>query len=339
MALFRKKSSLLGIDLGSDCIKAVEVTKDGDRCKVTGFGQVEVPTPEERPQALSDLLQHCNFKTRRVATAVSGRSVIVRFLNMVEIPEENLKTAIRFEADKYIPFDLNDVILDCHRVEDAPGLPKNQMKLLLVAVKKEVVEEQMQLLTSVGLQPQVVDVDPFAMGNAFAHGGPTYEKAAGRTVALVDIGASKTVVNVVSGAESHFTREVYLAGHEFTSALAKRFNVEPFEAEQLKRAPGNREAEITETLVSTFEDLGNEIQLSFDYYENQAEGKVEEVFVSGGGCRVPGIEEVFERIFERRTSLWNPLEGFTIDDGSVDVEALNECASALGVAAGLALRG
>ena len=114
--------------------------------------------------------------------------------------------------------------------------------------------------------------------------------------------------------------------------------MEPFEGEQLKRAPGNREAEITETLIPTLEDLGNEIQLSFDYYENQADSKVEEVYLSGGGSRVAGIEEIFERIFERRTSTWNPIEGLEIDEGSVDSEALLECAPALGVAAGLAVR-
>lgn len=338
MGLFNKKNSLLGIDLGTDSIKAIEVAKDRDQYRVTGFGQVEVPSPEQRADALSDLLRHCNFKTKRVATAVSGRSVIVRFLNMVDIPDENLKSAIRYEADRYIPFDLSEVILDCHRVEDSPGLAPNQMRLLLVAVKRELVDDQLQLLSAAGLQPDVVDVDAFAMGNVFAQGGAAYEMAAGRVVALVDIGASKTVVNVVCGPESHFTREVYVGGNEFTSAVTKRFAVEPFEGEQLKRSPGNREAEVTEALVPSFEDLGNEIQLSFDYYENQSEGKVEDVFISGGGSRVAGLEEVFERIFERRTMAWDPLEALEVDESNVDAEALADCGPALSVAAGLAIR-
>ncbi len=338
MGLFDRKSSILGLDLGSDCVKAVEVVKERDRFRVVGFGQVEVPSPDEQADAVSDLLKHCSFKTRRVATSVSGRSVIVRFVNLVDIPDENLKTAIRYEADRYIPFDLDEVVLDCHRVEDAPGLSANQMKVLLVAVKKDVVTERVNLLNSVGLQPQVIDVDAFSLGNIFSLGGPTFEMAAGKVVALVDIGASKTVVNVVCGAESYFTREVYLGGNEFTTTITKRFGLEPFEGEQLKRAPGNREAELTETLLPTLEDLGNEIQLSFDYYENQADSKVEEVFLSGGGSRIPGVEEVFERIFERRTMAWNPLEGLDIDEGAVDSEAVLECSPALGVAAGLAIR-
>lgn len=338
MGIFDRKSTMLGLDLGSECIKAVEIVKDRDEFKIVGFGQVEVPSPDERMDALSDLLKHCSFRTKRVATAVSGRSVIVRYVNMVDVPDDNLKSAIRYEADRYIPFDLDQVVLDCHRIEDAPGVGDKQMKVLLVAVKRDVVDEQVGLLQRVGLQPQVVDVDAFALGNVFALGGPTYETAAGKVVALVDIGATKTVVNVVRGPESHFTREVYVGGAEFTATLAKRFGLEPFEGEQLKRSPGNRESELTEAVLPTLEDLGNEIQLSFDYYENQADSKVEEVFVSGGGSRIPGIEEAFERIFERRTMVWNPLEGIGVDDGAVDAEALEECAPALGVAAGLGIR-
>jgi type IV pilus assembly protein PilM len=338
MAFLRRKPTLLGIDLGSDSIKAVEVVREKDRLKVVGFGKVEVPSAEARGDALSDLLKHCSFKSKRVATSVSGRSVIVRFLNMVDIPDENLKNAIKFEADRYIPFDLNEVVLDCHRIEDAPGVAANEMKLLLVAVKREVVDEQVKLVQNVGLVPDVVDVDAFALSNAFAIGGPSYEMAAGKVVALVDVGASKTVVDIVRGAESYFTREVYLGGHEITNAIAKRFGIETFEGEQLKRAPGNREQEVAGAVLQSLEDLGNEIHLSFDYYENQADSKVEEVFVSGGGSRVPGLEETFERIFERRTLTWNPLEGFDLDESGLDHEALRECAPALGVAAGLAAR-
>lgn len=338
MGLLRRTSSLLGLDLGTDSIKAVEVIKDKDRMRVVGFGKVDVPSAEARGDALNDLLKHCSFKSKRCATSVSGRSVIVRFLNMVDIPDENLKTAIKFEADRYIPFDLNDVVLDCHRIEDAPGVAANEMKLLLVAVKREVVDDQIKIVQGAGLIPYVVDVDAFALSNVFSLGGPTYEMAAGKVVALVDVGATKTVVNIVRGAESYFTREVYLGGNEITNAIAKKFGIETFEGEQLKRAPGSREAEIAEAVLPSLEDLGNEVQLSFDYYENQADSKVEEVFVSGGGSRVTGMEETFERIFERKTMTWNPLEGFDLDEASLDHEALLECAPALGVAAGLAAR-
>ena len=138
----------------------------------------------------------------------------------------------------------------------------------------------------------------------------------------MDIGATKSVVNVVSGTESPFTREVYLGGQDFTAAVAKRFGLELFEAEQLKREPSGRESEVADALTQSYEDLGSEIQLSFDYHENQADSRVEEVFLSGGGSRVRGLEEVFERIFERRTITWNPIEGFEIDEGALDHEAL-----------------
>ena len=309
-----------------------------DHSRVVGFGFVEVPSAEGRADALSDLLKHSDFKTKRAATAVSGRGVIVRFLNMVEVPEKNLKTAVRYEADRYIPFDLEEVQLDCQRLEGAPGVEENQMRVLLVAAKRDAVMDQVELLVRAGLQPRVVDVDAFALGNCFAQGGPTFEMAAGKVVALVDIGARKTVVNVLSGTELHFTREVYLGGEDFSMAVAKRFGLELFEAEHLKRSPSGREREVSDTLTPCYEDLGSEIQLSLDYYENDVDSRVEEVFLSGGGARVPDLEEAFERILERRTMTWNPLEGFEIDGNLVDPAALSENAPSLAVAAGLALR-
>jgi len=338
MRWFERSTAVLGLDVGSEAIKAVEIMADRGRHRIVGFGQVEVSTKENRADALSDLLKHCGFKSRRVATAVSGRSVIVRFLDMVEIPEENIRTTLKFEADRYIPFDLQEVVLDYHRVEDAPGLAANQMRLLLVAAKRDMLQEHVQLLTAAGLQVVSVNLDAFALGNAFALGGPTHDMAAGKVVALVDVGSSKTMVNIVRGAESYFTREVYVAGKEITTAVAKKFGLEAFEGEQLKREPSSRATEVTEAVLPVLEDIGNEIHLSFEYYENQSESKVEEVFVSGGGSRVPGIEEVFERVFERRTVAWNPIEGFDTDSGSIDQEALLQCAPALGVAAGLGIR-
>ncbi|MFO0981623.1 MAG: type IV pilus assembly protein PilM [Planctomycetota bacterium] len=338
MGLFRRNQNILGLDLGTDSIKAVEGVRDGDDILITGYGQIDVPSPEARPDALADLLRHCGFRTRRVATAVSGRSVIVRFLNMVDMPTENLKNAIRYEADKYIPFDLDDVVLDFHKLEDATGLSKNEMKVLLVAVKRDVIQDQVRLLNTAGLQPRVVDVDAFALGNAFILSRRKQENTQGRVSALVDIGASKTSINILRGEESFFAREVYMGGADFTSAIAKRFGIEPYEAEQLKRNPGERESEVQDAVLGTIEELGNEVDLSFDFFENQSDARVEDVFLSGGGSCLPGLEASLERIFERKTSSWDPAEGVVVREDAVDVELMKENGPALAVAVGLASR-
>lgn len=340
MMFLTRKKALLGLDVGSECIKAVEISGDKGEYLVTGYGQVDVSSEEDRPEALNDLLRSCGFRTRRVASAVSGRSVIVRFLNIVEMPEENLKNALRFEADKYIPFDIDNVLLDCQKLEDTTGLSKNEMKVILVAVKREVVDEQYRLLQGLGLQPSVIDVDVFALANAFEFSRRLTGEwdPEGKVIALVDMGAKKTCINIMKGSESCFTREIYMGGNDFTSYIAKKMGIEPFEAEQMKRNPAENGEEVREAVLPGIEEIGSEINLSLDYYENQYESKVEEICLSGGGSRVPGLDESLERIFERRTVAWSPVEGLGVDSDLVDTELLLENAPSLTVAVGLASR-
>ncbi|MEW6741175.1 MAG: type IV pilus assembly protein PilM [Planctomycetota bacterium] len=344
MGIFRRTRSLIGLDIGSDTIKAIEVVGDGQELTVVGFGQIDVTSSEARADALADLVKHCGFRTRRTAIAVSGRSVIVRFLSMVEIPEDNLRNAIRYEADKYIPYDLDDVMLDCQRLENdpesapTPSPAASQMRVLLVAAKRDLVEDVVSTVREVGLQPRIVDVDAFALANAYRYTTSALEGVAGRVVGLVDIGATKTSINILRGRGSAFSREIYLGGNDFTSAIAKRFGIELYEAEQLKRSPGERSAEVAEAVQNSVEELGHEINLSFDYFENQCDSAIEEAYLSGGGSFLPGLDESLERIFERRTCLWDPLDGLTIREDAVDAELLRAQGPALAVAVGLATR-
>lgn len=340
MSLFGRRKSLLGVDIGAESIKAVELSAVGNDLVVSGYGQVEVPQGADPADALNDLLKACSFQTRRCATAVSGRSVIVRFLSMVEVPESSLRQAIRFEAEKYVPFDLEEVVTDCVRLE-AAGEKAGEMKVLLVAAKRDLLEERVNLLRKAGLEPAHVDVDPFAVGNAFELVARTGNDSAlgSRVSALIDIGAKKTTVTVVKGHEPRFTREVYLGGEDFTGAVAKRLGVEVGEAERLKRDPGERSAEVSAALSHSVDELANEVMLSLDYYEDRQDGeRVEDVYLSGGASRTPLLEETLERVFERKTTTWSPVAGLAVDGGRLDPELLTANAPQLAVAVGLASR-
>lgn len=340
MLSLSKRKSLIGLDVGSECIKAIEITVEKGDYLITGYGQIDVPSEEAKPEAITELLRSCSFKSKKVASAVSGRSVIVRFLNIVEMPEDNLTNALRYEADKYIPFDIDNVILDCQKLEDTTGLAKNEMKVILVAVKREVVDSHFKLLQNCGLQPSIVDVDAFALANAFEFTGTINGELnpEGKVIALIDIGGNKTSINIVRGNESFFTREIYMGGGDFTNYISKKMNIENFESEQLKRSPGERIDDVTDAILPGIEEIGSEINLSFDYYENQYESKVEEIYLSGGGGRVAGLDEALEKIFERRTVTWSPVSGISVDSDLVDVDMLTENTSSLAVAMGLASR-
>jgi type IV pilus assembly protein PilM len=338
--MLKKTRSLIGLDVGSSCVKAVELTQAGGDLVVSAYGQSDVLSEGSRADAILDVLHSQPFRTRRVVTAVSGKSVIVRYLTMVQMSDEDLKNAIKFEADKYIPFDVDEVVLDCQKLEDTHDSNGSEMRVLLVAVKRSLIEDHVALLQGIGLQPCVIDVDSFALGNAYElHGmtSPGFEED-GRVTALIDIGANKTNINILRGGTTYFTREIYLGGDDLSSAIAKRLGVELHQAEILKREPGENGEELREAVIPSIEDLGNEIHLSFDYFENQFDQEVEEVYLSGGGTRLMLLEEAFEKIFEKRTRSWDPTENLKIRADTVDVEALKDNSAQLAVAVGLASR-
>jgi type IV pilus assembly protein PilM len=309
---------------------------------MTGYGQTEVVNEEQRPDAILEVLRENSFHTKRVVTAVYGKSVIVRYLSMTRMPEEDLRNAIRYEADKYIPFDVEDVVMDSQSLPDdqlAEG-SENEMRVLLVAVKRALIEDHVSLLNGLGLQPTIIDVDSFAVGNAFelARGGAFYEEDTDRAIALLDIGANKTNINIFYGGTSYFTREIYLAGDDFTHAIGKRLGLDIDTAEVRKREPGEHPEEVMEAVMPSLDDLANEILLSFDYFENQFDREVEEVYLSGGGARMAGIEEALERTLNRPTHRWDPCDGIEIHEGTVDNELVSWNSGQLAVAIGLASR-
>ena len=337
--MLKQRKSIVGLDIGSSCIKAVELTREKYDHVITGYAQIDVHHESSRQEAIAELMAVAKFRTKRVATAVSGKNVVFRFITMPEMNDDKLLQAVRLEAGKYIPFDVEDVELGAQRLEmDSDDLAIKEMKVLLVAAKRAVVQDHSRMLTELGLQPVSVGVDGFALGNAWELGdsiNPGVQEA-GRTVALVDIGSTKTSINILRDNISCFAREVPIGGQDLTNAIARRLGIDPSKAEDLKRDPGDDLGIMQEAIAQTLEDLGNEVNLSFDFFENQFDGEVQEVWLTGGTSLLPMLEESFEKIFEKRTKTWNPIEGLMVKADNVDVEALNQLSPQLAVAVGLA---
>ncbi|MBN1442523.1 MAG: type IV pilus assembly protein PilM [Planctomycetes bacterium] len=342
--MFGKKRSLVGLDIGSHSVKVIELTEVRDQLKITGFGHSLIENKDALKDTVVDLLRTAGIKTRRVVTAVSGRSVIVRYINMPAMSDEDMKSALRFEADKYIPFEVDEVVLDCARLKDfgettnASG--EKEMKVLLVAVKQTLIDDHLQLIQAAGLTPVVVDVDTFALGNAFEFNSlhsPRVEDEE-QVIALVDIGAIKTNINIVKNNTSYFSREVYLAGNDFTEAISRRMGIDSVEADSLKLNPDGKEVEVEECILPTLDDLANEIHLSLDYYENQYDREVDDIYVSGGGSRISGLQATFERVFNRRVDFWDPTENLDIRADKVDPDELKEYGAQMAISVGLASR-
>jgi type IV pilus assembly protein PilM len=338
--MFGKKKSIIGLDIGSSDIKAIELSESGGNLALTGFGYAKVESKDALADTLRQVIRDGQFHSKRCITAVSGRSVIVRYINMLQMSDEDLRNAIRYEADKYIPFEVDEVVLDCQRLDPTASTEEKEMKVLLVAVKRSLIDEHVQILNGNGLLPMIIDVDSFALGNAFElHQliGPKLGSP-DKVSALIDIGANKTNINITRGSVSYFTREVYLAGNDFTDAISRRLAIDLAEAESLKAYPGDRMAEIEECVLPTLDDLGNEIHLSFDYYENQFDREIDDVYISGGSAKLPGIERSFERIFGRRPNFWDPTENLELKNDRVDMNFLKTNCSQMAIALGLASR-
>lgn len=334
----KRTKSLIGLDVGSSSVKAIEMSWHNGPV-ITGFGYADLPSPDAVPDTVLGLLRDNDFHSRRVVTSVSGKSVIVRYLTMFRMSPEDLRNAIRYEADKYIPFDVDEVILDCQPfdVEGIGNLASNEMRVLLVACKRAIIDEQLRVLAAAGLHPEMVDVDVFALGNAFETAVGAGENA-DRVSALVDVGGSKTCVNLMRADTSLFTREIHTGGATFTAAIASRLGLKHGEAEALKRDPGDDHERVRQAVSSAIDDLAAEVRLSFEYFENQFDLGIDEVLLSGGGSRLPGLEQDLSRIFDRPTLSWDPTGDFAIAAGSVDVELLREHVHELAVAVGLAAR-
>ncbi len=331
---------VLGLDVGSYSVKAVELTASKGKIAITGVGHADVAENGDVSSAIRQAVSSGGLHARNVVSAVSGRSVIVRDIPMPDMPIDELRTALQFEADKYIPFETADVTMDCQKLSPSSSEGgQREIKVRLVAVKRSVLDDHLRILSGAGLKPTIVDYDCFALGNAFElqqliRGLEPVKEA----VALVDIGQSKTSINIVKGDKSLFTREVYVAGQDLTNAIAQRLAVDGLELETVKKNPGDRLTEITQAVSNTVDDLGNEMSLSLDYYENQFDDKVRAIHLSGGSSLLPGVVDKFASLFDRETLTWDPTEGLPVGSSRVSDSMLTELGPRLSIALGLAAR-
>ena len=336
MAVFGRAKTIVGLDIGSYGVRAVELTGSGDTLVLTGFGRARIESPEAVEDTVHQVLAGAGIRTKRCVTAVSGRSVIVRYVPMMPMADQELRQAIRYEADKYIPFEVDEVILDCQKIEEA--MPGEQIRVVMVAVKRTMIEEHVAMLDRLGLVPAIIEVDMFALGNAFEARNRRLGISDEEIRALVDIGASKTNITVMKGNSIYFTREIYIAGNDQTEAVAKRFGEDPADVERMKEDPGGALETMQDAIVPVLEDMGSEIRLSFDYYENQFDQEVKEVYLSGGAVLFPGMDRMLANIFGLETRIWDPMEAVDITSPKLDPEKLTGVNSDMAIALGLATR-
>ncbi len=339
--MFAKPKALLGLDVGTAMVKAVEFTFDKGNLVLSAFGMAPVKSLENVTTAINEVLRSGKFTAKRVNTALSGRGVVVRYFPLPGniTTEQALKAAVDAQSKDYIPFNESEVEKDFCAVPVGGGDKTATTRIILVAAKIGEVDSRVKVLRENSLVPTVIDIDTFAIGNAFEFwcDRDRKYKIDNSVTALVDIGATKTTINIITGRISTFSREVYIGATEMANAIARRTGGSEADAMGQLVNPGENYDNIRDSVTTVLEDIGNEIRLSIDFFENQFESEVSQVFVSGGVTRFPGLVDQLGQIFYLPTSTWNPIEMIPVGPG-VDERALNAAAPHLAVAVGLAAR-
>ncbi|MBE9573840.1 MAG: type IV pilus assembly protein PilM [Proteobacteria bacterium] len=349
-----KKNQIVGIDIGSHSIKVAEIEDTAKGMILKNFGTIGLPQDailegsikemEIVSAALGNLLQNLKIKNRNVALSISGYSVIVKKITIPRKQEKDLEESIQGEAEQYIPFDINDVNLDFQVLYSGEEEPEEEgkesyMDVLLVAAKKDIVEEYISLLHLTELNPAILDIDAFALQNAFEISD--HEQSGCH--ALVHIGAQHLTINVVKDGISIFTRDSSYGGSQITSEIQKKLNISYQEAERIKLGAKpfatEQRSTIEETFSGTVTRWGQEIKRALDFVATTfTDIKVENILLTGGSSLIPGFSKYLGLETGLKIETLNPFANMEIREKSFDTGYLNYSAPIAPIAIGLALR-
>jgi type IV pilus assembly protein PilM len=346
----RKQKAVVGLDIGSSMVKAVELKAAGKTYKVVAFGAEPVPPDSIVDGAIIDggavadairrLFENKAFRTKEVAASLSGNAVIVKKINLPVMTEAELSESIYWEAEQYVPFDIQDVNLDYQILNPGTGADANgTMEVLLVAAKKEKIADYTGVIAQAGRTPVLVDVDAFALQNAYE---VNYGLERDGVVVLLNAGASAININILTGDQSLFTRDISMGGNAYTEAVQKELNL-PFDAaEQAKKGQsveGVTFDEVRPVLHAMTENVLLEIQKTFDFFKATASSdRIDRILMSGGACAVEGFAQALEDRFGAPVETFDPFKRVSFEPRKLAVADADRLAPTAAVAVGLALR-
>lgn len=351
MALFARPRNAVALDIGSSHVKLLELERDrAGRPRLKHFGVAPVP-----PEAIVDgafmntsavvatireLLARHRVKTRDAIVGVSGNSVIIKRISLPVMTQAELEESITWEAEQYIPFDVNDVNIDAH-ILSGQADEAGQMEVLLVAARKELVNEYQSLVLEAGLRPAVIDVAAFALENQYTMNND----APREPIALVNVGASTVNLNVLRNGVSAFTRDIGMGGRAYTEEIQRAMNVSYEEAESFKVGGGDKDRasvvpeEVERVLATVSETIASEIYRSLDFYLSTSGGApLSKVALSGGAAATPGLRAALQRLCGCAVEVVDPFRRIQVDERAFNPRFLHDVAPQAAIAVGLGLR-
>jgi len=346
--IFGKKAHIIGLDIGSSTVKAGEVVETGTGQSLKSFGMITIPSgaieegnvrdPDVVADAIKKLFKENGIKEQNVAISIGGLSVIVKKINVATMEETDLQETINLEAEQYIPFDISDVNLDFQILGESEHNP-NQMSVLLVAAKKETITDYINLVNMAGLNPCVIDIDGFALQNNYEM---NYETAEEENIALIDIGASKTSLNILKGDSSVFMRDVSLGCGQINEKIMSMADCTPEEAEEIKFSEQSdkiAQEDTREIISSVVASWTSEIRRALDFfYSTYPDDHIERILLSGGGGNIEEFRHLLADETSAEVETINPFGFLSIDSERFEASYLERVAPQAAICMGLAIR-
>ncbi|MDH3207420.1 MAG: type IV pilus assembly protein PilM [Gemmatimonadota bacterium] len=343
MGLFGRKRTSVGLDIGSGFVKVVEVDHSGDQPEVVRVAmrpllpdaivEGEIMDYGLVSEAVQGLFQDLGMKGTDVVTAIGGHDVIIKKIEMDRMKESDAREVIRWEAEQHVPFDIKSVELDFQILD--PDGPGSQMQVLLVAAKRELVDNKVGLLQDAGVNPVIIDIDAFALHNAFQH---NYPDSSDGIIALVNVGHETTNVNILEDGIPILTRDIPFGSRKIREDLQRERGLTAEQAEDVVQA-----RETVHDLESFVESSADEVAVGIErasaFLMTREDGdSVGRIFLSGGGARIPGMAETLGRRMNVATELVNSFERVPVQSAAAGDISIEEAAPMLLLPLGLALR-
>jgi len=343
-----KKREIVGLDIGSSSIKLVELKegKKGYRLQSLALS----PLPPEAIvdgalmdsvtiiDAIKDLIGQAKTKTKSAVTSVSGHSVIVKKITLPFMTESELEESIQWESERYIPFDINDVNIDFQILGSDAENP-DVMNVILVAAKKDIINDYVSVIMEAGLNPVIVDVDAFSLENMLAI---NYDLEKGDSVAIANVGASITSINILKNNVSAFTRDIFKGGNQVTEEIQRQLHIDFEEAERIKvgsKMEGVSQPVIQKVLKEASESLAIEIGNSLDFFQSASTyEKIGKLYLSGGGSKIKDFDILLQQQIGIPVEMINPFKKIEFNEKHFDLEYMREIGPAMAVGVGLASR-
>lgn len=343
---FLKKKDAVAFDIGSNSIKLVQMNQTKKGWELLKLGMAELP-PEAIvdgsiidsmtvTSTIKDLIKEHNVKVKDAVSSLTGHSVIIKKVSFPAMTEEELADSIQWEAEQYIPFPITDVNID-FQILGADIEGRGQMDVMLVAVKKDVINDYTNVIKEAGLNPVVIDVDSFALENMMEI---NYPVAPGENIAMVNIGASITSISVILGGLTIFTRSIPMGGNQFTEEIQRQLNISFKEAEDIKSGKKEGDASSLSSAVETVStNLTFEVKRSLDFFLGGSQGSyVNKIYLSGGSSKVGDLQNLMQDKTSIPVEIANPFKNIEANPKHFEKEKLKDMAPFFGVAVGLATR-